>query len=74
MIHVGGVASGRHVVANDQLRLGFASQLSILAYDQEYDAVQVEDNQTRLFDDSRRNVVQSDGAREDDIEMQVLGD
>ena len=39
MIHVGGVASGRHVVANDQLRLGFASQLSILAYDQEYDAV-----------------------------------
>ncbi|CAL4068913.1 unnamed protein product [Meganyctiphanes norvegica] len=39
MIHVGGVASGRHVVTNDQLRLGFASQLSILAYDQEYDAV-----------------------------------
>ncbi|KAK7083481.1 hypothetical protein SK128_024109 [Halocaridina rubra] len=38
-IHLGAIASGRCVVGNDQTRQDFASQLSVLAYDQEFDAV-----------------------------------
>lgn len=38
-IHMGVVASGHSVVCNDQMRQDFASQLSVLAYDQEFDAV-----------------------------------
>lgn len=39
MIHLGVVAAGRSVVDNDQMRQDFASQLSVVAYDQEFDAV-----------------------------------
>ncbi|XP_076067757.1 uncharacterized protein LOC143040560 [Oratosquilla oratoria] len=39
VIHLGAIASGRSVVGNDQTRQDFASQLSVLAYDQEFDAV-----------------------------------
>ncbi|XP_053639925.1 uncharacterized protein [Cherax quadricarinatus] len=38
-IHLGVIASGRCVVGNDQMRQDFASQLSVVAYDQEFDAV-----------------------------------
>lgn len=38
-IHLGVVAAGRCVVDNDQMRQDFASQLSVVAYDQEFDAV-----------------------------------
>ncbi|KAG7154868.1 hypothetical protein Hamer_G021199 [Homarus americanus] len=38
-IHLGVIAAGRCVVGNDQMRQDFASQLSVVAYDQEFDAV-----------------------------------
>ncbi|XP_045115385.1 uncharacterized protein LOC123506982 isoform X2 [Portunus trituberculatus] len=38
-VHLGVVAAGRSVVDNDQMRQDFASQLSVVAYDQEFDAV-----------------------------------
>lgn len=38
-IHMGVIASGHSVVCNDQMRQDFASQLGVLAYDQEFDAV-----------------------------------
>lgn len=38
-IHLGVIASGRCVVGDDQMRQDFASQLSVVAYDQEFDAV-----------------------------------
>ncbi|XP_064091192.1 uncharacterized protein LOC135204888 isoform X2 [Macrobrachium nipponense] len=38
-IHLGAIASGRCVVGNDQIRQDFASQLTVNAYDQEFDAV-----------------------------------
>lgn len=38
-IHMGVIASGHSVVCNDQMRQDFASQLAVLAYDQEFDAV-----------------------------------
>lgn len=38
-VHLGVIAAGRSVVDNDQMRQDFASQLSVVAYDQEFDAV-----------------------------------
>lgn len=38
-IHLGVIASGRCVVGDDQMRQDFASQLAVVAYDQEFDAV-----------------------------------
>lgn len=38
-VHLGVIASGRCVVENEQARQDFASQLTVLAYDQEFDAV-----------------------------------
>lgn len=38
-IHLGVVASGRCVVGDDQMRQDFATQLGVVAYDQEFDTV-----------------------------------
>lgn len=38
-MHLAPIASGKHLVANDQARLEFASRVGILAFDSEFDAV-----------------------------------
>ena len=38
-IHIGAIASGRAVMNDEQTRQDFASRLSVLAFDQEFDAV-----------------------------------